>query len=180
MLQGCLPRDIRQIRLKYIACQDLKSKVNAFTAPATRASGEAARSHLREREGNHDLFCTQRKPTRKTAPAADRNVKLGNILAVWWFTGQQDIPAEDEVIAWFSEPPEQTAGAAERRAHDLLTAIRTGQRPDLASRQPLRGAHALRRGGPGDGARSDAGQLRGTRRPHPGSMISPLSRVMAP
>ena len=63
---------------------------------------------------------------------ADRNVKLGNTLAVWWFTGQQDIPAEDEVIAWFSEPPEQTAGAAERRAHDLLTAIRTGERPDLA------------------------------------------------
>jgi CRISPR-associated protein Csd1 len=63
---------------------------------------------------------------------ADRNVKLGNTLAVWWFTGQQNIPAEDEVIAWFSQPPEQTAGAAERRAHDLLTAIRTGQRSDLA------------------------------------------------
>ncbi|MGH8566421.1 MAG: type I-C CRISPR-associated protein Cas8c/Csd1 [Gammaproteobacteria bacterium] len=63
---------------------------------------------------------------------ADSNVKLGNTLVVWWFTGQQDISAEDEVIAWFSEPPEQTAGAAERRAHDLLTAIRTGQRPDLA------------------------------------------------
>ncbi len=63
---------------------------------------------------------------------SERNVKLGNALAVWWFIGQEDIRADDEVMAWFSEPPEQTAGAAERRAHSLLTAIRMGQRNDLA------------------------------------------------
>lgn len=63
---------------------------------------------------------------------SERNVKLGNLLAVWWFSGEADIPAEDEVMAWFSEPPEQTAGASERRAHALLTAIRSGQRADLA------------------------------------------------
>jgi CRISPR-associated protein Csd1 len=63
---------------------------------------------------------------------SERNVKLGNLLAVWWFSGETEIPAEDEVMAWFREPPEQTAGASERRAHALLTAIRSGQRADLA------------------------------------------------
>lgn len=63
---------------------------------------------------------------------SERNVKLGNALAVWWFVGQDQVRPEDEVMAWFNEPPEQTAGAAERRAHSLLTAIRTGQRDDLA------------------------------------------------
>lgn len=62
---------------------------------------------------------------------SERNVRLGNVLAVWWFTSQDQIRPEDEVMAWFNEPPEQTAGAAERRAHSLLTAIRTGQRSDL-------------------------------------------------
>ncbi|MBI5753245.1 MAG: type I-C CRISPR-associated protein Cas8c/Csd1 [Hydrogenophilales bacterium] len=64
---------------------------------------------------------------------ADKSVKLGNTLATYWFTGQGDIQVEDEVMAWFVEPPEQTAGAAERHAHALLTAIRTGQRADLAN-----------------------------------------------
>lgn len=63
---------------------------------------------------------------------ADRNVKLGNTLTVWWFTGQADVTADDDVMAWFSEPPEQTSGAAERHARTLLTAIATGQRNDLA------------------------------------------------
>jgi CRISPR-associated protein Csd1 len=63
---------------------------------------------------------------------ADKSIKLGNILVTYWFTGQDEIAADEEVMAWFHEPPEQTAGAAERRAHALLTAIRTGQRPDLA------------------------------------------------
>ncbi len=64
---------------------------------------------------------------------ADKSVKLGNTLATYWFTGQADIHAEDEVMSWFVEPPEQTAGAAERHAHALLTAIRAGQRVDLAN-----------------------------------------------
>lgn len=63
---------------------------------------------------------------------SERNVKLGNALAVWWFVGQDQIRPEDEVMAWFNEPPEQTAGVAERRAHSLLVAIRSGQREDLA------------------------------------------------
>ena len=62
---------------------------------------------------------------------ADKSIKLGNTLATYWFTGQEDIASADEVMAWFVEPPEQTAGAAERRAHALLNSIRTGQRPDL-------------------------------------------------
>jgi CRISPR-associated protein Csd1 len=62
---------------------------------------------------------------------ADKSVKLGNTLATYWFNGQEEIPDEDEVMAWYSEPPEQTVGAAERRAHELLNSIRTGQRPEL-------------------------------------------------
>ena len=61
----------------------------------------------------------------------DKSIKLGNALATYWFTGQEDIDVADEVMAWFVEPPEQTAGAAERRAHALLNSIRTGQRRDL-------------------------------------------------
>jgi len=64
---------------------------------------------------------------------SDKSIKLGNTLATYWFTGKNDVQAEDEVMAWFVEPPEQTAGAAERHAHELLTAIRTGQRADLAN-----------------------------------------------
>ncbi len=61
---------------------------------------------------------------------ADKSVKLGNAIATYWYTGQDKI--NDEVMSWFVEPPEQSAGSAERRAHELLNAIHTGQRPDLA------------------------------------------------
>lgn len=64
---------------------------------------------------------------------ADKSIRLGNTLATYWFTGQNDIHIKDEVMSWFVEPPEQTAGAAERHAHELLTAIRTGRRADLAN-----------------------------------------------
>jgi CRISPR-associated protein Csd1 len=63
---------------------------------------------------------------------ADRNVKLGDTLAVWWYAGEVDIPGDDDEMAWLIEPREQTAGAAERRAHVLLDSIRTGKREDLA------------------------------------------------
>lgn len=61
----------------------------------------------------------------------DKSIKLGNTLATYWFIGQDEIPDNDDVMDWYSEPPEQTAGAAERRAHELLNSIRAGQRPDL-------------------------------------------------
>lgn len=63
---------------------------------------------------------------------AEKGIKLGNALSVYWFTGQDAPPAQDDAMSWFTQPPEQTAGAAERRARDLLTAIRTSRRPDLA------------------------------------------------
>jgi len=63
----------------------------------------------------------------------EKSTKLGNALSVYWFTGQDMLKAEDDVMSWYTQPPEQTAGATERRARELLTAIRTGQRPDLAS-----------------------------------------------
>lgn len=87
-----------------------RQSLNASMSEETAAAYAAALNHLLE----------------------SRCVRLGNTLATWWFTGEENIPENDEVMAWFSEPPEQTAGAAERRAHSLLTAIRTGQRDDLA------------------------------------------------
>lgn len=61
-----------------------------------------------------------------------KSVRLGNSQAVYWFTGQDEIPDEDDVMSYFRDgSPEQTAGAAERRAHELLTSIRGGARPDL-------------------------------------------------
>lgn len=63
---------------------------------------------------------------------AEKGIKLGNALSIYWFTGQDTPPAQDDVMSWFTQPPEQTAGAAERHARDLLTAIRKGRRPELA------------------------------------------------
>ncbi len=62
---------IRQIGLKYTVCRDLKSKVNAFYSPGDKSVGRGGQISRPERgmSFNHDLFCTQRKPTRKTAPA---------------------------------------------------------------------------------------------------------------
>ena len=61
-----------------------------------------------------------------------KSVRLGNSQAVYWFTGQDEIPDEDDVMSYFRDgSPEQTAGAAERRAHELLTSIRGGTRRDL-------------------------------------------------
>jgi CRISPR-associated protein Csd1 len=88
-----------------------EQSLNAAMSEETAAAYTAALNHLLE----------------------SRSVRLGNTLATYWFTGQSDIHAEDEVMSWFVEPPEQTAGAAERHAHELLTAIRTGQRTDLAN-----------------------------------------------
>jgi CRISPR-associated protein Csd1 len=62
---------------------------------------------------------------------ADKSVKLANTLTVYWFTGQ--VPAADDMLIWLTEPPEQTAGAAEIKARGLLTAIHAGGRPDLSS-----------------------------------------------
>lgn len=61
-----------------------------------------------------------------------KSVKLGNMQSVYWFSNQDEISDEDNVMSFFSEPPAQTAGSAELRAHELLTAIRNGERPDLA------------------------------------------------
>lgn len=88
----------------------LKQSLNAAMSEETAAAYTAALNYLLDKS----------------------SVKLGNALSVYWFTGQDTPPAQDDVMSWFTQPPEQTAGAAERRARDLLTAIRTGRRPELA------------------------------------------------
>lgn len=60
---------------------------------------------------------------------ADKKVKLGNVLATYWFI--EDIPKEDDPLSWLNEPPEQTQSAAELKARELLDAIRDGKRLDL-------------------------------------------------
>ncbi len=61
----------------------------------------------------------------------EKSAKLGSTLAVCWFT--QSIAAEDDLLAWLREPPEQTAASAELKARELLKAIHAGKRPDLAN-----------------------------------------------
>lgn len=61
---------------------------------------------------------------------SEKGMKFGKILAVYWFT--ESIPKEDDPLAWLKEPPEQVEASAEQQARQLLQAIRTGQRPDLA------------------------------------------------
>lgn len=61
---------------------------------------------------------------------SEKSTKFGNALAVYWFTSS--IPEDDDPLAWVKEPPEQAEASAELKARQLLQAIRTGQRPDLA------------------------------------------------
>lgn len=61
---------------------------------------------------------------------SEKSMKLGNILSVYWFT--EPIPVDDDPLAWLKEPPEQTEASAELKARQILKAIRTGHRPDLA------------------------------------------------
>jgi len=61
----------------------------------------------------------------------EKSVKLGNLLSVYWF--QESIPPEDDPLDWLREPGgEQAAAGAELKARQLLQAIQSGQRPDLA------------------------------------------------
>lgn len=63
----------------------------------------------------------------------EKSVRLGNSQVVYWFSGQDEIADEDDVMSYFHDGSSgQSAGAAERRAHELLNAIRSGARPDLA------------------------------------------------
>lgn len=62
---------------------------------------------------------------------AEKGKKLGNVLAVYWFTGT--VAEQDDILAWLNEPPEQAAASAELLAKQLLGAIHSGRRPDLAN-----------------------------------------------
>lgn len=60
-----------------------------------------------------------------------KGVKLGNMLATYWFI--EEIPDEDDPLAWLTEPPVQTQTSAELKARELLRAIHEGKRPDLTN-----------------------------------------------
>jgi len=61
---------------------------------------------------------------------ADKSVKLGNALSVYWFL--EAVEPYDDQFSWLKEPLASTQADAELRAQRLLTAIRTGQRADLS------------------------------------------------
>jgi len=61
---------------------------------------------------------------------AEKGTKLGNVLAVYWFT--EAVQQEDDLLSWLKEPQEQAAASAELKARELLQAIHSGKRPDLA------------------------------------------------
>ncbi|MBM3203240.1 type I-C CRISPR-associated protein Cas8c/Csd1 [Candidatus Woesearchaeota archaeon] len=62
---------------------------------------------------------------------AEKGTNLGQIRVVAWY--DQTLEAEDDPLPWLREPESQTAASAELRARQLLSAIRSGQRPDLGS-----------------------------------------------
>ena len=57
--------------------------------------------------------------------------RLAGAKVIHWFK-KKDLPKEDDPLAWLVESEEQQERNAQQRATDLLTAIRTGKRPDLA------------------------------------------------
>jgi CRISPR-associated protein Csd1 len=61
----------------------------------------------------------------------EKGRKLGNVLAVYWFA--KAVPESDDPLSWLKEPPEQVEASAELKARQLLCAIRSGERPDLAN-----------------------------------------------
>lgn len=56
--------------------------------------------------------------------------RLAGAEVIHWFKGRAP-PKEDDPLAWLVEPPKQQEGQAQRRARELLSAIRQGKRPDL-------------------------------------------------
>lgn len=62
---------------------------------------------------------------------SEKGRKLGNVLAVYWFT--KAVPESDDPLSWLKEPPDQVEASAELKARQLLRAIRSGERPDLAN-----------------------------------------------
>ena len=57
--------------------------------------------------------------------------RLAGAKVIHWFK-KKDLPKEDDPLAWLVESEEQQERNAQQRATELLTAIRTGKRPDLA------------------------------------------------
>lgn len=60
-------------------------------------------------------------------------IRLANTQAVYWYTETDELPPEENLFGWMTEPPEQAAAGAELLARQLLNAIREGKRPDLAN-----------------------------------------------
>jgi CRISPR-associated protein Csd1 len=52
------------------------------------------------------------------------------VLIVHWYRSK--VESEDDPLAWLEDPPEVAEADAQIRARELLTAIQTGRRPDLA------------------------------------------------
>lgn len=61
---------------------------------------------------------------------AHQSRKLAGAKVVHWF--KERVKPEDDPLPWLDDPPETAELNAQRRASDLLDAIRAGRRPDLA------------------------------------------------
>lgn len=57
--------------------------------------------------------------------------KLAGVKVAYWF--KEQVEEDEDPLAWFIEGAEEQERGALKRARDLLEAIRTGRRPDLAS-----------------------------------------------
>lgn len=61
---------------------------------------------------------------------AHQSRELAGARVVHWF--KERVKPEDDPLPWLDDPPETAELNAQRRASDLLDAIRAGRRPDLA------------------------------------------------
>ena len=60
----------------------------------------------------------------------NHSIRLVGAKVAHWFKAR--VPQQDDPLAWLQEPPETEELNAQKRARDLLNAIREGRRPDLA------------------------------------------------
>lgn len=61
---------------------------------------------------------------------AENSRPLAGVLVAHWF--KEQVRQEEDPIPWLSEPPESTERSAQKAARELLEAVHTGKRPDLA------------------------------------------------
>jgi CRISPR-associated protein Csd1 len=93
---------------------------------------EAFRSYGLEQSANAPVSAAMAAAYRAALDDLIRETgrKLGGVKVVYWY--ERKVAAADDPLPWLFEPPAQQEASANRLARELLDAIHTGRRPDLA------------------------------------------------